>query len=350
MTEPMLQDEQLPNHTAGAAHGSERDQNAPVEPKLSLIQDLRFNYHRGGWGYALDALRPLMKTKRDGVILDSFVEATFYWDLQKNEQSGGLPYRRDWIAFIHNPPGIPTWHEFESAPQSIMNLPAWRESQRHCRGIFVFSKTMASWLRPRIDVPVAVATHPSEPANRCFRVEDFLANPARRIIQIGSWLRRLHSIAQLKVGMRKALLSPRPAPDSRLQLLLQKEAEHDSSARNADWSSVEFLAYHSPEDYDRLLTNNIVFLDLYDTVVNNTVLECIVRRTPLVCNRLPSLEELLGYDYPLFFSDLQEAGAKADDLQLIEKAHKHLLAIPQDRFSQNSFLDSVAGSEIYRSL
>ena len=319
-----------------------------LRPNLSLANHLTFGYHRGGWAYALEALQPLMKG--DGVILDSFVEATFCWDLQKNEESGKLPYRRDWIAFIHNPPGIPTWHEFESAPQSIMNLPAWRESQPYCRGVFVFSKTMASWLQPRIDVPVAVAIHPSEPPNRCFSMEDFLANPARRIIQIGSWLRRLHSITRLKTRMQKALLSPRPAPDPRLRLLLQKEADHDSSARNADWSSVEFLAYQPADDYDRLLTNNIVFLDLYDTVVNNTVLECIMRRTPVVCNRLPSLEELLGPDYPLFFCDLEEAAVKADDLELIEKAYRHLSAIPQETFSQTNFRNSVANCDIYRSL
>ena len=36
----------------------------------------------------------------------------------------------------------------------------------------------------------------------------------------------------------------------------------------------------------------------------------------MVCNRLPSLVELLGADYPLFFSDLEEAASKADDLAL----------------------------------
>jgi hypothetical protein len=317
-------------------------------PKLSLAQHLTFSYHRGGWAYALDALKPLMKP--DGVLLDSFIEATFCWDLQKNEQSGKLPYRSDWIAFIHNPPGIPLWHDFDSAPQSIFKLPAWRESQRYCRGIFAFSETMCSWLRQRIDVPVALAIHPSEPADRCFSMQNFLANPVRRVIQIGSWLRRLHSISLLKVRMRKALLSPRPVPDPRLQFLLSREAAHDSAARNADWSTVEFLAYQSPGDYDELLANNIVFLDLYDTVVNNTILECIVRRTPVVCNRLPSLEELLGSDYPLFFSDLEEAAAKIDDPGLIEKAHQYLLKIPQEAFSQRRFRDSVGQSEIYRSL
>ncbi len=317
-------------------------------PKLTLLRHLNFAHHRSGWAYAMDALAPLFKP--NGVTLDSFIESTFCWDLQECERSGKVPFRNDWVAFVHNPPGIPEWHQYRSAPQVIFNSPAWRKSQRYCRGLFTFSKTMCSWLRYRVDVPVALTVHPTGPPDRCFSMEEFLANPARRIIQVGAWLRRLHSIALLKVKMKKALLSPRPAPDPRFELLLGHEALHDPAARNADWSSVERLAYHSAADYDQLLTNNIVLLDLYDTVVNNTILECIVRRTPLVCRRLPALEELLGPDYPLFFSDLEEAAAKVDDLPSIEKAHQHLLTIPQNHFSQRNFRDSVANSDIYRNL
>jgi hypothetical protein len=317
-------------------------------PKLTLRRHPTFSHHRSGWAYALDALTPLLRP--DGVVLDSFMEETFCWELRENERSGKLPYRDNWVAFIHNPPGIPKWHQYKAAPQEILELPAWRQSRPHCRGIFTFSADMCSWLRQRIDVPVSLVVHPAEPVDRCFSMEKFFANPVRRIIQIGAWLRRLHSIALLKVKMQKTLLSPRPAPDRRLQLLLEREAQHDSAARNADWSSVEFLAYQSASGYDQLLAQNIVFLDLYDTVVNNTVLECIVRRTPVLCNRLPALEELLGPDYPFFFSGLAEAAAKAENPVFIERAHQHLMAIPQDRFSQRSFRDSVANSAIYRDL
>jgi hypothetical protein len=319
------------------------------QPKLSLARHLTFPHHRSGWAYVLDALKPLLKP--GGVTLDPFIEATFCWDLDKNEQSGELPYRSDWIAVIHNPPGIPLWHEYESAPQSIFNLPAWRRSMPRCRGIYVFSETMCSWVKQRLNVPVEAVIHPTEPVEQAFTMESFLANPVRRIVQIGAWLRRLHSISLLKVTtLRKTLLSPRPAPDPHLESLLRREAANEPSVRDADWSSVEFLAYQSPGDYDNLLSNNLVFLDLYDTVVNNTVIECIVRRTPVICNRLPSLVELLGPDYPLFFSDLEEAAVKAEDLSLIEKAHQHLSTIPTHIFSQSSFRDSVARGEIYRSL
>jgi hypothetical protein len=150
--------------------------------------------------------------------------------------------------------------------------------------------------------------------------------------------------------LRKTLLSPRPTPDPHLESLLRREAENEPAARSADWSSVEFLAYQAPGDYDRLLASNVVFLDLYDTVVNNTIIECVVRRTPVLCNRLPSLVELLGPDYPLFFSNLEEAAAKAEDLALIEQAHHHLSKVPDHTFSQRSFRDSVARADIYRGL
>jgi hypothetical protein len=325
------------------------DQAVAPEPKLSLSRHLTFPHHRSGWAYALDALGPLMRT--DGVLLDPFIEASFCWDLDQNVHAGLLPYRGDWIAIIHNPPGIPPWHEYESAPQSIFNLRAWRESMSCCRGIYVFSETMRAWVRERLDVPVEAVMHPTELPERYFTMEEFLANPVRRIVQVGSWLRRLHSISRLKISsLRKSLLAPRPMPDPHLESLLRREAAHDPDARNADWSEVEFLAYQSPGDYDRLLSGNVIFLDLYDTIVNNTIIECVVRRTPVVCNRLPSLVELLGQEYPLFFSDLEEASAKAADLALIEKAHHHLAAIPVDMFSQASFRDSVIRSEIYRGL
>jgi hypothetical protein len=328
---------------------SHTGQAVPLEPKLSLARWLTFPHHRSGWAYALDALKPLLKP--GGVELDPFIEATFCWDLEENERSGALPYRSDWIAIIHNPPGIPEWHEYDSAPQSVFKLPAWRESLPYCRGIYVFSETMCSWVRQETTVPVAAAVHPTEPPERLFSMEAFLANPLRRIVQVGSWLRRLHSISLLKVtSLRKTLLAPRTTPDPHLETLLRREAAHDLAARNADWSSVEFLAYQSHADYDRLLASNIVFLDLYDTVVNNTILECVVRRTPVLCNRLPSLVELLGPDYPLFFSDLAEATAKAEDLALLEKAHQYLARIPEDAFSPDRFRESIVRAGFYRGL
>ena len=63
----------------------------------------------------------------------------------------------------------------------------------------------------------------------------------------------------------------------------------------------------SNADYDRLLSENIVFVELHDANANNAIIECIARATPLLINPLPAVVEYLGRDYPLYYSSLEEA-------------------------------------------
>ena len=133
-------------------------------PKFSPSGPLGFPHHRSGWEYAMNSLRPLLTT--DGVLLDTFIEDTFCWNLERCQDSGVLPYCRPWVGFVHNPPGIPEWHEYLSAPQHILNLPAWRESLPQCRGLFTFSAAMREWLAARLQTPVAALIHPTESTPR----------------------------------------------------------------------------------------------------------------------------------------------------------------------------------------
>ena len=63
--------------------------------------------------------------------------------------------------------------------------------------------------------------------------------------------------------------------------------------------SVEVMEHLSDSAYDELLSDIVVFLNLIDASAVNTVIECIVRNTPLIINRLPAIVEILGEDYPL---------------------------------------------------
>ena len=38
----------------------------------------------------------------------------------------------------------------------------------------------------------------------------------------------------------------------------------------------------SDEEYDKLLSENIIFVELYDSSANNLVIECIARNTPIL--------------------------------------------------------------------
>lgn len=75
-------------------------------------------------------------------------------------------------------------------------------------------------------------------------------------------------------------------------------------------NGVRVVDYLTDMEYDRLLSQNLVFLDLYDSSANNALVECIVRGTPVLVNPLDAVVEYLGVDYPLHFDNLAEAALK----------------------------------------
>lgn len=93
--------------------------------------------------------------------------------------------------------------------------------------------------------------------------------------------------------------------------------------------------------YNDLLSKNAVFLHLVDASSVDVIQECIVRRTPVFVNRLPSLEEVLGKDYPGFYSSLEEAGVMTSDWNYYGMCHDYLKRIDIDKFSNASFLQKI---------
>ena len=92
-------------------------------------------------------------------------------------------------------------------------------------------------------------------------------------------------------------------------------------------------------------------MELYDASANNSVIECIVRNTPLLVNPLESVVEYLGSGYPLYFRDLDEAAAKLCDMELIRSAHEYLSKLQiKEKLTQEYFLKSFVNTPIYRSL
>lgn len=105
-------------------------------------------------------------------------------------------------------------------------------------------------------------------------------------------------------------------------------------------ASVETMDILSNDDYDRLLSNNVVFLKLVDASAVNTVIECMVRHTPLVVNRIPAVEEYLGTDYPGFYDDLSHAASLLGSMDNIQRMHAHMAALDLTRLDLLRFLSS----------
>lgn len=103
--------------------------------------------------------------------------------------------------------------------------------------------------------------------------------------------------------------------------------------------SVEILTHVSNEDYDKLLSENVIYLDLVDASACNTVLECLVRSTPLVINRLPAVEEVLGVAYPGFYDSPFHAVQLLQDVTKIQEMHEYLLRQDKSQLSTDYFVE-----------
>lgn len=320
--------------------------------KINLGTQKTIANHRSGWNYVLDSLSTLHND--NGVLCEGILEDLFIWNWKTNTQNNNIPITTPWVGFIHNPQNMPKWFNYSSSPQSLFMQIPFIESLPNCKGFFAFSEYHADFIRKETNLPVSVVYHPTEIPEVKFSFERFMANKNKKIINIGWWLRKLSSIYSLPLakdsGYSKMRLLPYPKdskPMEQINSLLKKEIEV-GNIKFADkyYDNTFQTDYLTNDEYDVLLTENIAFLDLFDSSANNAIVESIARHTPILVNPLPAVVEYLGKDYPLYFNSLQEAAEKAMDFDLIEKATKYLETI-EYKVTRKYFLETFVKSDVY---
>ena len=320
----------------------------PEQRKVNLGEEIGAYYgqHRSGWGFAISSLAPLHNP--GGIILDSFIERTFQW-----HPKGIHPHNKPWIGFIHVPPAVPEWFAYEVSNQSIFRSAAWQESLPYCKGLFTLSAYHRKDLERKFDFPVNNLFHPTGEPLIKWNFDKFVANKNKQVVQVGFWLRKLYAIHILKTPAHFSKVFIRKE-NVNLDHLMEVEKKYSpyKDQINADgMDSVQTISYLSDAAYDRLLSENIVFLDLYDASANNSVIECIARNTPILVNPIEPVVEYLGEKYPFYYNDLQEASEKLKDIELIRETHRYLMKYNmKSKLTADYFLQSVVNSPLYKSL
>lgn len=85
------------------------------------------------------------------------------------------------------------------------------------------------------------------------------------------------------------------------------------------------------------LSQNIVFVDLFDAAANNTVVECIIRNNPIICKKMEGVVEYLGPNYPLYFDTLDDVKYLLT-FENISNAYHYLQNIPKEKFTIDYFV------------
>ena len=319
-----------------------------------------FDSHRSGWKYAISKLISDHHSW-NGIVVDDFIERSHSWQYADFESRGIIPYREDWIGFLHNPFLIPDYFYSHHSAQRIFERPAFRESLKTCKGLFTFSetnaRTMFNYFGNQIDFPIYSLKHPSEIPDQKWCPTKFTKRKNKQLVLLGYWLRKITQFCFLKTDYEKVWLRgvTKSANDCwEKEKAYYQELNHDSDFSRADF--IDHFGYgeynkeewvrpqnldapfenlsipeHLPSDeYDELLSSAVVYLNFYDTVANNAVIECIARNTPVVVYKHPSVVEYLGVDYPLYFTTVEQAESILQDNDLILRSHEYLKTMNKD--------------------
>lgn len=294
-----------------------------MNQKFIIKDQCVWNHHRSGWAYVINSIQRELCSIR-GVLFEGYVDG-----LAVREATITEP----WVGFVHNPITIPPeayaiWPKM-MAVDKMLQSKMWHNSKDLCLGLFTLSQECCDYLSEKTGLIVSKLLHPTEPGIK-FSVDRYLCNDDKKLISIGQWLRNFSEMPKIKTDLRKVVLGTQ----SRLTIP----------------DGLDKMERLTNNEYDELLAENIVFLDLYAANANNAIIECMVRHTPLIVRRHPSIAEYLGTDYPLFFEDIREVHNMCT-LDNIINAHDYLSKwhITQ-RLKLEYFMQDMKSSNVYNSL
>jgi hypothetical protein len=239
------------------------------------------------------------------------------------------PVNELWSGIIHCTPKTPPYLNIINISFLFMNQ-NFIKSLRSCLCIITLSNYVTKYVRSKlfelnINIKIITILHPidTDPTIPLFDITKFIDNKHKYIIQIGQQLRKMSSIFILNINpMYKKIWLTGTTDFHKCYKLFNLEITQYNIAL-PDTKNVIVKYTKTFTEYDNYISSNIVFIDLFDAAANNTVLECIIRGTPIIINKIEGVVEYLGENYPLYFTNLEEV----DSLVTIENiinAHLYL--------------------------
>lgn len=360
--------------------------------------------HRSGWQYVYSNIKYL-HNENSNLYLDLYVDRTFHWNKDINKYLGIIPYKKNWMGFIH--------HTFDTTMSdyncyTLLKSDEFIKSLSYCKGLIVLSHYLGDKLKKELDifelnVPIYVMCHPSEVISNKFTYSNFLKNKEKKLLHVGGWLRNIYSFYNLsintvkhdkkfnllncfvpfiknasikKVAIRgKGMTNYYPSDNflCNLEDFLEKPGSICDAPKNCSqdaqancsqgaitniWykkfyedikskiCSVSVINFIENKDYDKLLSENIIFLNLIDASAVNTIIECIMRNTPIIVNKIDPVVELLGPHYPMYYNNgdyysINEQVKHLLTYETIEKTTKYLQIMDKKRFHIDYFVNEL---------
>ncbi len=296
------------------------------------------NCHRSGWRYVVNNINNNFATSdKEAIKCDLYVDRTFHWCCDEMVNNNIIPYKSNWIGFIH--------HTLYQDPSNyncveLLKNKYFLESLSTCKGLIFLSKYLKDNFKKLANIndiklpPLFNLYHPTEFVNNIWKYNNWKGE----VIQIGSWMRDINAIYELNYNKKLALIGK----DMLDKYICNSHINYNTLIKTSDVKTIDYLDNNL---YDEILSKYVVFIKLLDASGVNTLIECIVRNTPIIINKLPAVVEYLGEDYPLYYNNLEEVPKLLEigllKVNKIKKAHKYLKEMNKDFLKIETFVNSL---------
>lgn len=348
---------------------------------ITLVNKNFQRLHRSGWQYIVNNIVMQLNNNddiREPLIVDTYIDKTFHWNKEFYSSKGIIPYKRKWIGFVHH-----TYSDYNNSYNCVelFKDETFIQSLQECKSLIVMTEYLSNQIKQSLNalglthVNVHTILHPTETTEIMFTWDNFMNNQNKQVVQVGNWLRDVFAIYKLalpssSIIKEKTILRNKNSenyfpPENFLNDLYQELNDEDNTnnkypvvdiCRNAFKNmhikglyshivemeeSVKTINFLDNSEYDDLLSKNIVFLHLVDASACNTLIECVVRNTPIIVNPIPPVVEILGKDYPLYYKNYYEASKILDNPSLIKQGHDYLSSMPKEQLDISAFITEL---------
>jgi len=289
--------------------------------------------HRGGWNSVLTNLVNNNFYSDDSLYyFFDIIEQYFLWRTDYSID-------KKWCGIIHLTSNIPEYLNGNYNIENIFNNPNFIKSLKYCFVIFTLSESSKNLIVRKlnelnINICVIALKHPIDNNVLMFNIDNYKNNNYKMIIQVGQQLRIMSSIYRINIKNHSRMWLTGTKNMDRIKEMLNIEIKY--LQLNLPNSNVQMTYIDNFDLYDILLSKNIVFIHLIDASANNTIIECIIRNTPIIVNRLEAVVEYLGKDYPLYFNNLDELD-KIITFENIKKAYNYLVSMDKSDLTYKYF-------------
>jgi hypothetical protein len=305
--------------------------------------DLNNLEHRGGWKSIIENLIASSFYNTDSnIYFFDMIESYFLWQNK-------FICNKKWAGVIHCTQFTPPYLNIVNIKFLFKNN-NFIKSLDNCILIISLSEYVSNYLNEEFikinkNIKIFTFKNPVVDDNNIikFNYDNYINNNNKYLILIGQQLRKITSIYLVNIPNNFSKLWLTGTKNfSKCNQLLNKEISHFNLNINfINIDDVKMNYTKTFEEYDNLLSNNIVFIDLFDASANNAVLECIIRNTPIIINKLPAIVEYLGENYPLYFNNLDEVNKLLENNDLILQAHLYLKSMNKSDLSIDYFKKQV---------